>query len=131
MKIQHILWVLILLVIAFLAAGCSSTPGPEEVYWQYWDACTEGKFAQAERFLSKNAAQAAISLGKCAFTHDAINTVEAAQGNPPRTFSEEPEVTIKENNGMISWFDDQGNIAVVMMAKEDDSWKIVEATWSK
>lgn len=131
MKIQHISWALILMVFAFLAAGCSSTPGPEEIYWQYWDACTAGRFSEAEKFLSESSSQAAISLGSCAFTHDAINTVEAANGNPPRTFSEDPEVTTKDDNSMLSWFDDQGNIAIVILRKENDTWKIVEATWSK
>jgi hypothetical protein len=132
MKNQHVLLTfLILIVFAFFATGCGSKSGPEEVYWQYWDACTEGKFSEAEKYISETARETARILGNCAFSHDAINTVEATNGNPPRTFSEDPEVTIQDAFSSLTWFDDQGNIATVTLVKTDDSWKIVEAFWSR
>jgi hypothetical protein len=131
MKNRRWLLTAILIVFAFLVAGCSSTPGPEEIYQKYWDACSEGKFNEAEQFLSKNASQAALKLGSCAFTHDAINTIEAGSGKPLRTFSEDPEVTIRDNVSMIGWIDDQGNLAMITLVREDDTWKISDATWSR
>jgi hypothetical protein len=131
MKNQSGLLVLILIVFAFLAVGCSSTPGPEDIYMQYWEACSEGSFGDAVDYLSENAKESVMALGSCGFTHDAINTIEAESGNPPRTFSEDPEVSITDNQASIVWIDDQGNLAVVMLIKDDDTWVIEGATWSR
>lgn len=131
MSKQSILLVSLGLVLVLFMAGCSTQPDPETVYWQYWEACSQGKFNEAVEFLSVNAREAARSLGSCGFTHDAINTIEAASGNPPRTFSEDPEITILETRSMVTWIDDQGNIAAIILVMEEGSWKISEATWSK
>ncbi len=131
MEKQRLLIVFIMVILAFTATGCGLKSGPEDVYWQYWDVCSEGKFTEAEQFISDNARETARTLGVCAFTHDAINTIEAANGNPPRTFSEQPEVYTQDNSSSLTWFDDQGNFATVILVKVDDSWKIVEATWSR
>jgi hypothetical protein len=131
MNNQRGLLTLFLIVFATLLAGCSSAPGPEEIYQQYWDACSEGKFDEAEQFLSKNATQTAINLGSCALTHDAINTMQADSGQPLRTFSKDPDVTTKDNVSTIIWIDDQGNLAMITLVREDDTWKISQATWSR
>ncbi len=131
MKNQHGLLVVISIVFALLAGGCSSTPGPLDVYMLYWEACSEGNFAEAAQYLSENVRGSTGALGNCGFTHDAINTIEASSGNPPRIFSEDPEVSIIDNQSSIIWFDDQGNIAMIILVRADDSWAIVDATWSR
>jgi hypothetical protein len=131
MKNKHLLLAFILITLAFLAAGCSSKTGPDDIYSQYWEACSEGKFRDAEEFIATNARDTTRTLGACAFTHDAINTIEIANGNPLRTFSDEPEVLTKGDLSSITWFDDQGNNATVVLVKVDETWKIIEATWSR
>jgi hypothetical protein len=123
-----LVFTLVILVIAL--AGCSQQNDPEEVYWQYWEACSEGKFNEAALLLSENARETSRQLGACAFTHDAINTIEAQKGNPPRTFSQDPQVNVQEKAASIIWFDDQGNIATVILVLIEGEWKVTEATWS-
>jgi hypothetical protein len=121
------------LTLAFLAvilAGCSQQTEPEEIYWQYYEACAEGSFNEATLLLSENARETSRILGACGFTHDAINTIELENGNPTRTFSEEPTVNLQDNIASITWFDDQGHIAIVTLVLIDGEWKVTEATWS-
>jgi predicted small secreted protein len=131
MKKQLLIFALALTLLVLLLAGCNTTPGPEDVYQRYWEACSQGKFSQAEGFLADNAREISQSLGVCALTHDAINTLEAQKGNPPRTFSGEPLVNAREKATSITWFDDQGNIATVILVLIDGEWKVTEATWSR
>jgi len=131
MKHQYLVLVLLMAVLTFLLSGCGSKTGPEEVYWQYWDACSKGEFQTAEEYILESAQEAAKTLGSCGFTHDAINTFEANKGNPPRTFSKDPEVSIQDTISSLIWIDDQGNIATVRLVKTEDVWKIVETTWSR
>jgi hypothetical protein len=131
MNKQLVLLAAVFTALVILTSGCSSQTAPEKIYWQYFEACSQGNFSAAEEHLTENAKNAARTLGTCAFAHDAINTVEAANGNPPRTFSEDPTVNTIENRSSISWFDDQGNVAIVFLVMVDDSWKISDTTWSR
>jgi hypothetical protein len=130
MKNQHLVMVLVLAILALILAGCSPLSAPEKVYWQYWEACADGEFADAEQFLTEDARDTARTLGSCAFTHDAINTSEAQKGNPPRTFSQDPNVNIRGKIASITWIDDQGNIANVTLVQINEEWKVTEASWS-
>jgi hypothetical protein len=130
LKNQHFVLVLVLAIFALTLAGCSSRSTPEKVYWQYWKACADGEFAAAEEFLTDDARDTARTLGSCAFTHDAINTSEAQKGNPPLTFSQDPNVNIRGEIASITWIDDQGNIANVVLVQINEEWKVTEASWS-
>lgn len=131
MKKESFLLMFILILGAAFLAGCSSEDlGPEEVYSEYWDACSNGGITRAENYLSEKAKEKAQLFGVCGFTHDAINVVEAAQGNPARTFSTDPKLGITENVATLTWVDDQGNLAIVFFALENGEWKINDARWS-
>jgi len=131
MKKQPFIFALAITLLVLLLAGCNPTPAPEDVYQQYWEACSQGKFTEAEVFLADNARETSTTLGVCAFTHDAINTLEAQKGNPARTFSGDPMINAHEKVTSITWFDDQGNIATVILVLIDGEWKVTEATWSR
>ena len=120
----------IILLTAILLVSCSQDSKPEVIYWQYYDACTEGRFDDARQKLTESAIENAQSLGVCAFTHDAINTSETQKGNPIRTFSEEPTLNEHEKMASLTWIDDQGNIASVILIQVEGDWKVTEATWS-
>lgn len=130
MQNRHFILVFTLAILTIAVTGCSQQSGPEEIYWQYWEACSNGEFNDAALFLSENARESSRQLGACGFTHDAINTIEAQKGNPLRTFSQDPQVNVQEKAASITWFDDQGNIATVILVLIEDEWKVTEATWS-
>jgi len=130
MKNRFSIQLLFLASLIFLLSGCSQGGTPDEAYWQYFKACSEGKFDDARQLLTENARETSRSLGVCAFTHDAINTVEAQKGNPPRTFSEDPMVNVLETRASLTWIDDQGNLASVILVLIEEEWKVTEATWS-
>lgn len=115
----------------FTMVSCRSKLTAEDTYWQYWDACTKGEFIQAKDFLTEEAVASATTLGVCAFTHDAINTIETQQGNPPRTFSQDPTVNEREGISSLTWVDDQGNLASVILVEVNGKWKVTEANWSR
>jgi hypothetical protein len=121
---------LTLMFLTILLAGCSQESKPEEVYWQYYEACSDGRFDDARQWLTETAVNTSRSLGVCAFTHDAINVSEAQKGNPLRTFSDDPTLNQQERLASLTWFDDQGNIASVVLVEVDGEWKVTEATWS-
>jgi hypothetical protein len=104
---------------------------PDDVYWAYFEACESQNLSQARVHLTESAKQRAQTLGVCSFTHDAINVVEQNQGNPVRTFSEDPELNVEDENASLTWIDDSGNLAFVVMAKENGEWKVMETHWSK
>ena len=131
MKNKPTLLVLSITLLVFLLAGCNSKSPAEEVYWQYFEACTDGDFTTAKNLVAENSLSSAGDLGTCAFTHDAINTYEAQSGNQPRTFSQDPMVNAKEKVTSITWIDDQGNIATVILVEINGEWKVTEATWSR
>ncbi len=116
-----------------LLTACQSSDaemGPDDAYWAYYEACESGRFGEAELLLTEDARAQKASVGICGFTHDAINEYERANGRPERTFSEEPELTIEEDSAVMTWFDDQGNIANVFLVKLEDGWKISHSVWS-
>lgn len=131
MKTRTLLFALFVVGLALILAGCKAQDQAEEVYWQYWQACTEGDFAAAKLLLAEDAVVTAETLGVCAFTHDAINTIEAQQGNPAHTFSSGPEINATEKVASLTWVDDQGNLAIVTLAAVDGTWKISHASWSR
>ena len=123
--------ILSLAVMAFiLLVGCSQRAEPEEIYQDYYKACKNGNFNDAKLLLDENAFETSRKLGACAFTHDAINTVEVQKGYPVRTFTQEPTVTTHEKKSSITWLDDQGSIATVTLLLVDGQWKISNTTWS-
>ena len=132
MKIRFTKTLLILALFVLLLAACQSTGaemGPDETYWAYYEACESGRFGEAELLLTEDARAQKATIGICGFTHDAINEYERKNGRPERTFTEEPELTVNEDSAAMVWFDDQGNIANVILIKED-VWKIARSVWS-
>jgi hypothetical protein len=123
--------ILFVAVIVILLAGCGSDTGPADVYWAYWEACSNGDFIKAEKYLTEAARERSNALGVCGFTHDAINTIEAAAGNSPRGFSEDPELIAEENGATLTWYDDTGNLAMVSLILADGEWKVTDTIWSK
>jgi len=118
-------------ILALTLVGCGPKSDPEDVYWQYWKACSNGDFIAAEKFLEEAARDKAKTLGACGFAHDAINTVELANGRPDRVFEDDPEVSVIDNSASLTWFDTQGNLANVILIEIEGEWKLTEATWSK
>jgi hypothetical protein len=117
-----------------LLAACQSAPSeksPDEVYWEYYQACQENRFETAEKLLTEGARAQRATVGVCGFTHDAINDYLKSQGETTeRIFSEEPELTTQEDEAFLTWVDDTGNIANVILVKTDDGWKVDQTVWS-
>jgi len=130
MRIRYIYLLFITILATLLISGCSQIEEPEEIYQEYYKACKEGNFTDAKLLLDENALETSRKLGACAFTHDAINTIEVQKGNPVRTFNQDPTVTTNEKRSSILWLDDQGNIATVTLTLVDGLWKISNTTWS-
>jgi len=130
MRIRYIYLLFITILATLLISGCSQIEEPEEIYQEYYEACKEGNFTDAKLLLDENALETSRKLGACAFTHDAINTIEVQKGNPVRTFNQDPTVTTNEKRSSILWLDDQGNIATVTLTLVDGLWKISNTTWS-
>jgi len=130
MRNRYIYLLTMAVLTALFIAGCSQRAEPEEIYQDYYKACKEGKFTDAKLLLDENAFETSRKLGACAFTHDAINTIEVQKGNPMRTFNQEPTVTTHEKKSSITWLDDQGNIATVTLSLIDGQWKITNTIWS-
>ena len=130
MRIRYIYLLFIAVLTALLISGCSQIAEPEEIYQEYYKACKEGKFDDAKLLLDVNALETSRKLGACAFTHDAINTIEVQKGNPIRTFNQDPTVTKNDKRASMLWLDDQGNIVAVTLALVDGHWKISNTTWS-
>lgn len=127
-QVKALVFTLMVLVISL--QGCSSETGPETTYWQYWKACSEGKFDKTKQFIAENVKPPAGALGSCGFTHDAINTIEASSGKPLRTFPHDPEVLIDERATSLTWIDDQGNITNVVLVYVEGKWKVTNTYWS-
>lgn len=123
--------VFIFAILALTLVACGQKSNPADVYWQYQKACSDGNFLEAEKFLEESARDRARTLGVCGFTHDAINTSEIANGRPERTFSTDPEANVDDNSASITWYDDQGNIATVLLIEINGEWKVTEAIWSR
>ena len=124
---------LILALATILLAACKpaeASQTPDEVYWEYYNACEAGQYETAEKLLSENARQRVAAVGVCGFTHDAINDYEISRGGTIRNFLEEPELAIEDDQAVMSWIDDTGNIANVFMIETDDGWKVSESLWS-
>jgi len=130
MQNRYFILALSLVILSVLLAGCSQGNKPETVYWQYYEACSEGRFDDAKQNLADNAIETSRTLGVCAFTHDAINTSETQKGNPLRTFSKDPTMNEQGKIASLTWIDDQGNIASVILVLIEEEWKVTEATWS-
>ena len=131
MKNKPLFIVLFITLLAILLAGCDSKTPAEKIYWEYFEACNRGDFTTAKNYVAENALNPESGLGVCAFTHDAINTYEAQSGNPARTFSQDPMVNANDKVTSITWIDDQGNIASIVLVDIDGEWKVTEATWSR
>ena len=119
MNKRSIMLIFIFAMVAIVLVGCGSDSEPADAYWAYWEACSKGDFTTAEKHLTEDARERSKALGVCGFTHDAINTIEAAAGNPPRGFSEDPEVIAEENGATLTWYDDTGNLAMVTLILMD------------
>ncbi len=124
-----ILLILTILALALTACG-SSKDDPEAVYWDYFQACENEKLIKAEGFLSPEAKSLAETIGVCGFTHDAINSIMAAQGGVIRSFSGDPEVQVQGDSAALTWFDDQGYLTTVFLKKVEGTWKILKTVWS-
>jgi hypothetical protein len=131
MKNRHLRYLLIFTILALVLVACGSQNNPKDVYTQYWEACSQGDFLEAEKFLEESARDKARTLGVCGFAHDAINTVELANGRPARNFPDGPEVSITDTTASLTWYDDQGHVANVVLVEIEGDWKLVEAVWSK
>ncbi|MFO7943050.1 MAG: hypothetical protein R6U51_01940 [Anaerolineales bacterium] len=137
MKKKILLIVSISMALALALTACGSQTEttdltePDDVYWAYFEACSSQNPSQAEIHLTESAKQKAQTFGVCGFTHDSINTYEKKQGNPAWSFPEDPEVTVNEEAASLTWVDDKGNLAIVILFAENGKWKIQESRWSK
>ncbi|MBS3750747.1 MAG: hypothetical protein KGY39_04475 [Anaerolineales bacterium] len=137
MKKKILLIVSISTALALALTACGSQTEttdltePDDVYWAYYDACSSQDPSQAEGHLTESAKQKTQNIGVCGFTHDSINTYEQKQGNPARSFPEDPTLTVNEEVASLTWVDDRGNLAIVILVAENGKWKIEESRWSK
>ena len=127
---RHFFLLLSMLLTILSITGCTQKANPEDIYQEYYNDCVGGNFDSAKLHLEEKASEPSSTLGVCAFTHDAINTIEAQKGNPLRSFSQEPIVNTHENLSSITWIDDQGNLATVTLRLLEGEWKISNTTWS-
>jgi len=134
-KILLIVSISTVLTLALTACGSQRETAdltkPDDVYWAYFEACASQNPSQARVHLTESAKQIAQTLGVCSFTHDAINVVEQNQGNPAWSFPEDPEVIVNEEAASLTWVDEKGNLAIVILVDENGKWKIKESRWSK
>ena len=132
-RLAKILLVSILFVLSL--AACGSQPaeteeGPTAAYWAYFQACENGKYDSAVNYLTEEAKAQVESIGACGFTHDAINRVEAESTGIERTFSDDPGLDASEKSAVMTWIDDQGNLAMVHLVKDAEGWKVAYTVWS-
>ena len=120
----------LLLSVLLLSACSSASKEVTDTYWEYWQACQDGKQNTAGAMLTAEASARTEIEGKCMFTHDYINIIEEAFGGLEHTFSDDPTVEITEDGASIIWTDNQGYIIVVSMVKIDGEWKIQDLFWS-
>ena len=119
--------------IIFLLAACQSAEteeGPDDVYWEYYEACINGKYDTAEKLLDDLAKSQIDIIGVCGYTHDAINRIQIERGGTERTFSDDPTLDVRENRAVLTWIDDQGNLAIINLVKVGNEWKVSSAVWS-
>lgn len=133
-KNKFILLILILMLIIPILTACKGEEAPKDdpasAYWAYYAACQERKFETARSYLTEDAQQRATSTGVCSFTHDAVNEFQPLPDGSDRTFSADPEVIVEEDKAAMTWLDDQGNVALILLRHTDTGWKITEITWS-
>ena len=129
--------IFLIVLIAFsglLLTSCAKELTPEEevaqIYWEYWNACQEGKLQLVEPMLSDGAIDEARYVGVCGFTHDNINNIPQYSGGVEHTFSTDPQIVIIDDRAGLTWLDDQGTMTTVMLKKFDGVWKIHETVWS-
>ena len=124
---------LIFTLLMLLLTACqsqNSNKEADEIYWEYYQACEDGNYETAKEFITEEAMEQSASVGVCGFTHDAINDYLIARGEAERTFSQEPSFSNEGNRAVMTWIDDQGNLANVFLNKTEDGWKISDALWS-
>lgn len=127
----------IVMVLAVFLTACGSQTEqtkltePDDVYWAYYEACSNQNTNKAKAHLAESAKQKAQTFGVCGFTHDSINSYEKSQGNQSRSFSQDPELRISEGVASLTWVDDMGNLAMVFMVEDNGIWKIKDSRWSK
>ena len=126
----------VLLIAIFLGlwlTACQSAEteeGPADAYWGYYESCENGKYETARNYLDDQAKMQIDAVGVCGLTHDAVNRYVAESGGTERTFSEEPVLEVIEDRAIMSWLDDQGNMALVYLIKMEDGWKVADTIWS-
>jgi len=131
MSIKRFILIVGFTILAVILVACGSDAEVTDAYWSYWKACSDGDFNNADDYLTDEAKLQSDVLGVCGFTHDAINTIEAAAGNPPRGFSSDPEVVLGDHTATLTWIDDTGNLAIVSLDLVNGAWKVRNTVWSK
>jgi hypothetical protein len=130
-RLSKILLLSTLFVLAL--AGCQSAEnkeGPADAYWMYYQACEDGNYGSAKLYLTEAAKAQNQTIGFCGFTHDAINRVQGGSAGAERTFNDDPLIDANENNAILTWIDEQGNLAIVHLIKDAEGWKVTHTIWS-
>lgn len=132
-RISKILLLLILMLLSLAACQSQSAEteeGPTAAYWGYYEACENGKYDSAESLLAEAAKAQIDAVGVCGFTHDAINRVDAGSSGMERTFTDDPVLDTSGKRAVMTWIDDQGNLAIVNLIKDAEGWKVAYTIWS-
>ena len=127
-----------IVVLASLMVSCevlkvpSGATGPEEIYWNYWNACDQGKTKEAEQMLTEKGKLQSqyYGFGPCSLTHDFIYKMQIISGpqeKMPEFSKAKPEVSIKDDTATLTWMPIDGSITqIIVLKKIDGTWKINE-----
>jgi len=117
----------------------TETRGPEEVYWEYKNACDIGDLATAESLVSDKAIERAYDntagIGICTYTHDMMHRLVEMQsdsvGFSQEFVSEKPvDVNIVGNTTNLMWKDKDGYYVTVTLFNIEGDWKINDWVWN-
>jgi len=106
--------------------------GPEDIYWQYWEACENRKLDLAATYLTSEAEldSRVSGVGVCAYTHDFAYKSGRFIGPPENLelFSKAtPELNLEENRASLMWVPIEGSTTPIVVLKLIEGlWKIDE-----
>lgn len=118
-QVSLFLILVIVFILTFTSCGVMSK-SPEDVYWEFWNACNSGDIATVESLLSDDAKNESKNFGPCFFfAHDAGGHFE------PEEFKDNnPESKIVGNTAYLKWTFKDGDTTTTVLYKVNGDWKI-------
>lgn len=127
-----VLSIVVVIILSACSQAESSTPepgGPEDVYWEYWNACDAANDRVAESFLTSGAVRYGnVAGGPCSLTHDYLFKFGAAPEDEEKlsiVSAARPDVQENENSASLTWtLDEETVLPIIIMTRVDGDWKI-------